>query len=153
MIHLPDLIKNALQPLQLPFREKGISLHTALDPFLPMVVGDQQQLTWVLTNLINNALRYTEENGSVTISAERIDEEIRLRVSDTGRGIPQEALPFIFEKFVQVKEAAETTPGSVGLGLAIAKQVVEDHGGRISVASEMGRGSTFTFTLPITRKS
>lgn len=153
MIHLPDLIKNALQPLQLPFREKGISLHTALDPFLPMVVGDQQQLTWVLTNLINNALRYTEENGSVTISAERIDEEIRLRVSDTGRGIPQEALPFIFEKFVQVKEAAETTPGSVGLGLAIAKQVVEDHGGRISVTSEVGRGSTFTFTLPITRKS
>jgi len=153
LVSLPFLVENAIRPLQLPFREKQIDLEVRVDSGLPTILGDQEQLTWVLTNLISNALRYTQEHGHVTIAAEQIDEEIHVRVSDTGRGIPQEALTTIFEKFVQIKKATETTPGSVGLGLAIAKQVVEDHGGRIWVVSEVGHGSTFTFTLPLTRKT
>jgi signal transduction histidine kinase len=152
-IHLPHLLDLALKPLQLPFKEKMIDLETKVDSTLPILWGDQQQLIWVITNLVNNALRYTQENGRVSVAAERVGDEIHVHVSDTGRGIPHEALDHIFEKFVQVRAATETTPGSVGLGLAIAKQVVEDHGGRIWVTSEVGRGSIFSFTLPIARKN
>ncbi len=152
-INLPHLLDTALKPLQLPFKEKQIDLQVHIDGNLPILWGDHQQLTWVITNLVNNALRYTMEDGRVCVSAERVGDEIQVHVSDTGRGIPREALDHIFEKFVQVRAATETTPGSVGLGLAIAKQVVEDHGGRIWVSSQVGRGSTFSFTLPIARKN
>jgi two-component system, NtrC family, sensor histidine kinase KinB len=153
LINLRYLVETALKPLQLPFREKQIALTVDLSANLPMILGDPLQLGWVLSNLVNNALRYTAASGQVTITAEQVNDEIHVHVSDTGRGIPQEALSMIFEKFVQVKTATDTTPGSVGLGLAIARQVVEDHGGRIWVVSEVGRGSTFTFTLPLTRKT
>lgn len=153
MINLHHVVETALKPLELPFREKQITLTMAIPNNLPMILGDPLQLGWVLSNLVNNALRYTAANGLVDITAEQIADEVHVRVRDTGRGIPQEALSMIFEKFVQVKAATDTMPGSVGLGLAIARQVVEDHGGRIWVVSEVGIGSTFTFTLPLTRKT
>jgi signal transduction histidine kinase len=107
-------------------------------------------MAWVLTNLVNNALRFTEVGGRVLVQAQRFEGMVRVSVSDTGKGIPPDAQDLIFEKFVQVKGSKETTPGSVGLGLAIAREVVEAHGGKIWVASELGKGSIFYFTIPLT---
>ena len=147
---LQKMVQETLGPLRLPFKEKGIDLVCELTG-TPMLYGDSQQLSYVITNLLNNALRHTPPGGKVEISAALIQEEIRIAVVDTGSGIPAEAQSTIFDKFVQVKKVSETTPGSVGLGLAIAKQVVEAHGGRIWVESEPGHGSAFYFTLPLTR--
>ncbi|HPG83903.1 MAG TPA: ATP-binding protein [bacterium] len=149
-LSLEIIVQEALGPLRLPFLEKEIRLSSELAG-LPPFLGDPQQLSYVLTNLLSNALRHTPRGGEVCISATAGTEELRVAVADTGAGIPAEARETIFEKFVQVRKESETTPGSVGLGLAIARQVVQAHGGRIWVESEPGRGSTFYFTLPLTR--
>jgi two-component system sensor histidine kinase ChiS len=99
----------------------------------------------VLTNLVVNAIRYTKQ-GEIKISAQPRGNSVAVSVSDTGSGIPTEYLPHIFDKFVQVPGAAT---GGAGLGLAIARLIIEAHGGQISVQSEPSRGSTFTFTLPL----
>jgi len=153
LLDLEELINESLKPLNLLVKEKNINLEVKIDRKFPVFWGDPQQLSWVITNLVNNALRYTPEHGHVTIAAEQMNGDICVHVADTGRGIPQEALETIFEKFVQVKKATESTPGSVGLGLAITKEVVEAHGGKIWVDSQVGKGSTFTFTIPVTRRS
>lgn len=143
-----QLIETGLKPLRLPLREKQIELDIQVDQRITELQGDPQHLSWVLTNLISNALRYTDPGGRVTIAVQPDNEMILFTVSDTGRGIPPDALESIFEKFIQIKQGNDTTPGSVGLGLAIARQVVEAHGGRIWVESELGKGSKFHFTLP-----
>jgi signal transduction histidine kinase len=148
-LNLRELIDESLKPLRLPFKEKQITLDISIDTGIPNIAGDRQQLGWVITNLVNNALRFTDEGGFVKIIATRDDGKIRVAVSDTGHGIPREAQRTIFDKFVQIKEPAETTPGSVGLGLAIAREVVEAHEGVIWVESAEGKGSTFFFTLPL----
>jgi two-component system sensor histidine kinase VicK len=102
---------------------------------------------------VSNALRYTPAGGKVTINAGRENGLIQVSVTDSGRGIPPEALESIFDKFVQVRQSTESTPGSVGLGLAIAKEVVEAHGGKIWVTSAVGKGSTFVFTIPLERET
>ncbi|HNW58512.1 MAG TPA: ATP-binding protein [bacterium] len=144
------MVRETLGPLRLPFEEKGITLICNLEE-LPMLFGDPLQLSYVITNLLNNALRHTPAGGRVEITTAAEAEEIRIAVVDTGIGIPPEAQSTIFDKFVQVKKESESIPGSVGLGLAIAKQVVEAHGGRIWVESEPGQGAAFYFTLPLTR--
>jgi two-component system sensor histidine kinase ChiS len=112
---------------------------------LPAVSADRAQIERVIVNLVTNALRYTK-HGEIKISAERRDDQVAVSVSDTGQGIPAEYLPHIFDKFVQVPGAAT---GGAGLGLAISKSIVEAHGGQFSVQSEAGRGTTFTFALPV----
>ena len=152
-VNLRTLVEEALKPLRLQFREKGIQVETDISPTTPDVPGDQQQLSWVMTNLVSNALRYTPENGKVIIHSEIENDSVRISVADSGRGIPADAIEMIFDKFVQVKQATDSMPGSVGLGLAIAKEVVEAHGGRIWVESIVGKGSTFHFTIPRSRVS
>jgi NtrC-family two-component system sensor histidine kinase KinB len=149
MIDIRKVIESTIHPLQLPFKEKGVSLRTTLEENLPQLIGDEQQFSWVISNLVNNALRYTSAGGCVEISAAKEGENMLLKVRDTGRGIPPESLTKIFDKFVQVKQTLDLTPGSVGLGLAIAKEIVEMYGGKIWVDSEVGKGSTFSFRLPI----
>jgi PAS domain S-box-containing protein len=148
-VNIAALVEDSLKPLRLPFSEKRITLNTAIDSALPDVSGDRQQLSWVVTNLASNALRFTDEGGTVRIDAVVDSNHVRVSVSDTGKGIPPDAQETIFDKFVQVKDPLLTTPGSVGLGLAIAREVVEAHGGRIWVESEEGKGTTFHFTVPI----
>ncbi len=148
-INLRSLVDEALKPLRLQFQEKNIHLRTEISLTIPEIAGDQQQLSWVITNLVSNALRYTPPDGDVIIRSELVDDSARLSVADSGRGIPPDAVEAIFDKFVQVKQATESTPGSVGLGLAIAKEVVEAHGGKIWVESIVGQGSTFFFTIPL----
>jgi signal transduction histidine kinase len=142
------LAGDTMRTLDLVLKAKRLTLRMDIDPVLPRVWGDVQQLSWVLGNLVNNAVRHTEAGGIITVRASNADGSIRVSVTDTGKGIPASELDGIFGKFIQIKGPSESTPGSVGLGLAIAKEAVEAHGGTIGVTSEIGKGSTFTFTLP-----
>ena len=109
------------------------------------IAGDATTLTWALSNLVTNALRYTPRGGSVTIEAVADDDTVRVVVSDTGPGIPRNQRERIFERFVQGREGPG---GAAGLGLAIVRDIVETHGGRVHLESEAGRGSRFTIDLP-----
>jgi signal transduction histidine kinase len=148
IVDIRKVIESALQPLQLPFQEKGVQLKVSLRSGLPSLVGDEQQFSWVISNLVNNALKYTDEGGMVEIRGVPDGENVLVQVRDTGKGISPEYLDKVFDKFVQVKQTLSSTPGSVGLGLAIAKEIVEMYGGTIWVESELNRGTTFSFRLP-----
>jgi signal transduction histidine kinase len=144
------LIESGLRSLQLQFSDKGVRLGMEFQDGLPRILADEQQLTWVVTNLVSNALKYTDAGGTVTVRAREDHGVLLVEVEDTGVGIAPEHLQTIFDKFVQVKRATDATPGSVGLGLAIAKEIVELYGGRIWASSAPGKGSTFSFELPLT---
>ena len=112
--------------------------------------GDRDRLAQMLWNLVENALRYTDPGGTVTLGLHNHGSVAELTVADTGVGIPAEHLPHIFERFYRVERARSHRDGSTGLGLAIVKQVAEAHGGQVRVRSEPGAGTTFTVALPIT---
>jgi two-component system, NtrC family, sensor histidine kinase KinB len=124
---------------------KGVHLAFDMDKDLPEVRADATKMTWVLTNLVSNALRYVSRNGHIRLSAQRIGHHVHLTVRDDGPGIPPAYQTKIFEKFVQIK--GRETAGT-GLGLAICKEIVRAHGGGIWVESNPEKGSAFTFTLP-----
>jgi len=147
------LVAEAIRPLRLPFEEKQIKLDFDVPERLPALFADPHQLIWVVTNLLSNALRFTDSGGSVHLTAIEEKDKLLVMVSDTGHGIPREQQEAVFDKFVQVKNSTDTTPGSVGLGLAIAREVVEAHGGRIWVESTVGVGSKFFFYLPAGNKN
>lgn len=147
-VDIRRVIDSALQPLYLPFKNKGVALECVQPDRLPLLVGDEQQFSWIVSNLVSNALRYTDAGGRVEITAASQGDDVVVQVKDTGKGIAPEYLATIFDKFVQVKHSMSATPGSVGLGLAIAKEIVELYGGTIWVESRINEGSTFTFRLP-----
>jgi signal transduction histidine kinase len=130
--------------------EKGVTLDTNLPPSSPTVPVDPGRLTQVLQNLLANALRHTPTGGKITLYLEAKPEAIHLAVADTGDGIPAEQLPHIFDRFYRTDPARSRDQGGAGLGLAIARAIVEAHGGQIAVTSEgtPGTGSTFTIQLP-----
>jgi len=149
LISAKDLLTTATNELRPQVEAKGLELKVAVPVDLPPVSVDRLQIERVINNLVINALRHTK-NGEVTISAEQRDNHVAISVADTGSGIPTEYLPHVFDKFVQVPDAPT---GGAGLGLTISKSIVEAHGGQISVQSQVGRGSTFTFTLPLAAES
>jgi len=112
------------------------------------VRGDETQLTSMFTNLVDNAVQYTPPGGRVEVTGGFEGSEIAIQVSDTGIGIPQASLPRIFERFYRVDKARSKETGGTGLGLSIVKHVAENHGGRVTVESTLGEGSTFTVYLP-----
>lgn len=122
-----------------------IRMETNVEDNLPLVIADAARVQQVLSNLVGNAVKFTPRAGTITVCAERIDGEVRFSVIDTGPGIPAEQLPHIFGRFWQAKTSDRR---GIGLGLAIAKGIVEAHNGRIWVESSVGLGSTFYFTLP-----
>lgn len=140
-----DLISTAVKELRPQVEAKGLELSVDAPVELPWVSVDRLQIERVISNLVINALRHTK-HGQIKISAEQRDSQLAVSVCDTGSGIPTEYLPHIFDKFVQVPDAPT---GGAGLGLTISKSIVEAHGGQISVQSQLGRGTTFTFTLPL----
>ncbi|HZE72517.1 MAG TPA: ATP-binding protein [Pyrinomonadaceae bacterium] len=144
-IQTRDLITAEAGELRPQVESKGLAFRVDVPADLPTVKADRSQIERVLANLVINAIRYTKQ-GEIRISAEPRGHYVAFSVSDTGGGIPQEYLPHIFDKFVQVPGAAT---GGAGLGLAISRLIIEAHGGQISVQSELGHGSTFTFTLPV----
>ena len=129
----------------------GVRVVGEISPGLPPVWADRERLHQVVFNLLDNALRFTPRGGTVTISAARSGDALQVRVADTGPGIPPEHLPYVFERFYRVDQARSRGDGGTGIGLAIARSIVEAHGGRIWAESEVGSGSTFGFELPIAR--
>jgi signal transduction histidine kinase len=139
------LILEALEPIRTAARDQGIEVAMELGDALPSVWADQVQIGQVFSNLLNNALRYTAPGGRITISAAKEGEMLRFFVTDTGSGIPNQFLQRIFEQFFRVPD--QQAEKGAGLGLAIAKEIVEAHGGNINVESREGQGTTFSFTL------
>ena len=127
--------------------QQSVEVRVEVAPNLPLIEADRERIAQVLGNLMSNALRYTPEGGTITLSAEAAGESVLLRVSDTGPGIEPDHLPYIFQRFYRADES-RTTNGESGLGLAIAKSLVEAHGGTITVESTVGQGTTFTVALP-----
>ena len=129
--------------------ERRIRLHTELQPQVSMR-GDRAQLGLLLSNLLDNALRYTPAKGTVCVRLDATESRAMLQVADTGEGIPARELSRVFERFYRVDKARARQTGGTGLGLAIVRHVAEAHGGTVRVDSELGHGSTFTVTLPVT---
>lgn len=133
-------------------QRENVTIVNDVDENLPAVYADFEHVTWVLNNLLSNALKYTKSGDFITISAKVIGSFIETTIKDTGDGIPSEYLDRIFDKFVQVKGHEIETRGT-GLGLAVAKEIVTAHGGTITAESEMDAGSTFRFTLSLAKFS
>jgi signal transduction histidine kinase len=143
------VVNQAIAATSSLFEHKGLELIKDIQTDLPDVVGDWDRLIEVVINLISNAVKFTDA-GSVTCRARHVGSEIIIGVIDTGVGIAEADQPKLFEQFTQVGgDALTDKPKGTGLGLAISKEIVEHHGGRIWVESELGKGSTFSFTLPI----
>jgi signal transduction histidine kinase len=147
-VAVPEIISRASAATASLFESNGLHFSKHIAPGLPQIIGDQDKLIQVVINLISNAVKFTEK-GSVICRAERKDSEVVISVSDTGIGISVEDQPKVFEKFTQVGDTLTDKPKGTGLGLTICKEIVEHHGGRIWVESELGKGSTFSFALPI----
>jgi two-component system, NtrC family, sensor histidine kinase KinB len=143
-INVEDLVLQAMDKMRPAFRDHGITLNLKVAPDVPRVLADPTRLQLVFDNLLSNALKYTPMGGEVTIKAQPEDNLVRFVVEDTGIGIPPEFLPRVFEKFFRVPGQEQI---SSGLGLTIAKETVEAHGGAIEVASQPGKGTAFTFTV------
>ncbi len=140
-----SIARDAAQAFRAPAEGKGIDLRLELLPSLGTVVADPERIDLAFANLVGNAVKYTPAGGRIAISAERRDGVVRYNVTDNGPGVPPELRVAIFEKFF--RRPGATTPGA-GLGLFIAKEIVEAHGGKIGVEGEPGAGSTFWFELP-----
>ena len=148
-VDLVALVREVAQSVQSGARSQGVAMNAVL-PDAPLTVnGDRQRLAQVLLNLLSNALRHTPAGGQITVSVTRTGDEGRVSVRDTGEGIPAAALPHIFERFYRADRARSRDTGGSGLGLSIARSLIEAHGGRIWAVSEEGKGSEFTFALPL----
>ena len=144
LIHLLETMVNTIRPSA---EMKKISLSTDISQYIVPVMGDEEQLSRVFMNLLSNAVKYTPEGGKVELTARLEGDFIRVDVSDTGYGIPEEDLPRIFEKFYRVKKNKKVAKGT-GMGLAMVKRILEIHNAEIKVSSEPGKGSCFTVYIP-----
>jgi GGDEF domain-containing protein/two-component sensor histidine kinase len=151
-LDLRGLIEFILSSFKPQVDGKSIKLQVEVPPEGPAIYGDREKVEQILTNLVGNALKFTPEGGEIVISVKPYDGDgnmMAIAVKDSGVGIPSDQLDKIFEKFHQVEGSLQRSVGGTGLGLAITKGLVEAHQGKIFVESEVGKGSTFTFTLPI----
>jgi signal transduction histidine kinase len=142
-------IQETMAVLQPKANAKKISLTTDLPKELLRVNIDAHRIKEVLCNLVDNAIVHTDKGGQIIIAVQKQDNMVAVSVLDTGEGIPEKELPLIFERFYRVDKSRARTTGGTGLGLTIAKRLVESHGGTITVKSQPGQGSCFTFTLPV----
>ncbi len=144
-----DTVKESINVMQFNAHEKKIDIKLNLSETEPEISADWLKIFQVMNNLISNAIKFTHEGGSVTISVRYSQDNVEVSVTDTGQGIAEDDIPLIFDKFRQVKSKATRGEKGTGLGLAIAKNLIELHGGKIWVESTMGkRGTTFYFTIP-----
>jgi signal transduction histidine kinase len=146
---LIEAVANNCQPLA---RAKSIKLNLILEKGIPEINFDKDRITQVLTNLINNAVKFTDQ-GSVEISTKRLENAVRVAIKDTGIGIKKEDLPRLFESFSQVgKNYDDKDRGGTGLDLAISQKIIQEHRGKMEVESEFQKGSSFSFYLPIVER-
>lgn len=139
------LVDEAVQMMRPLAENKGLAIRQRVAGGLPSILSDRKRILQVLANLLGNAVKFTPEGGAITITADGEGEAVRFTVADTGAGIPGDALPHLFDRYWQ---ARHTGHAGAGLGLYIAKGIVEAHGGRLRAQSSPGQGSTFSFTLP-----
>jgi len=149
---LSDLISDTLETFSALAAEKGTQLGGHVEAGVDPVLIDARLIGRVLANLVGNAIRHTPGGGSIGVTAGARAAGVQVDITDTGEGIGSEDLPHIFERFYRGEKSRSRTTGGAGLGLAIAKGIVEAHGGTISVQSQVGRGAQFTFTLPQARQ-
>jgi two-component system phosphate regulon sensor histidine kinase PhoR len=142
------VVKRVLTAMKPLAEKKSIKLSFVISEGVNSLVADEGRVESVVTNLVNNAIKFTPDGGSIDISVQQVGEDVRISVTDTGVGIPKEALGKIFDRFYRVRRTGSRVQGT-GLGLAIVKEIVAMHGGRIEVESEEGRGSKFTIILPL----
>ena len=148
------LVAKALHQVEALAKEKHLTLKQEIPPDIPTFIGDEEKLLRTLVNLLGNAIKFTPLSGTITVAAQLKAQEqdiassLVFSVRDTGEGIPSEAFERIFQKFGQVESRKAGRKMSTGLGLTFCKLVVEAHGGRIWVESELGQGSTFLFAIP-----
>jgi len=148
-LRLDALVSAVIAEIQVARADHLVSVRADVSLDVPPLWADPERIHQVLFNLVDNAVRFTPPGGEVVVSAVRTGRRCEVRVVDTGPGIPPEHLPFLFERFYRVEQARSRGDGGTGIGLAIARSVVEAHGGRIWAESEVGRGSVFTFDLPL----
>jgi len=144
-----ELVNQTVATVQAQAMAKGLSVSIDLSDRLPPVNIDYHRISQVLRNLLENAVAHTAKGGSITVAAKQQDNWVEVSVTDTGEGIPADDLPNIFERFYRVDKSRTRATGGSGLGLTIAKRLVEAHGGKIKVQSELGKGSCFSFTIPV----
>lgn len=147
-VQLAELIDNCIHDQLLQAKNKGVILQTDIED-IPPIKGDRDKLTDVLTNLIDNALKFTSEGGRIVVSARKIPEGVHIEVKDTGIGIPADHIPHLFQRFYQVDSSTSRRYGGTGLGLYIAKTIVEAHEGKIWIESEEDKGTTVHVELPM----
>lgn len=152
-LEVADVVDRALVVIAPTAEQKRIAVTADIPDGLPQVYGDPRRVDQILVNLLNNAVKYTPDTGSVTLTAQNDEEAgmVRVSVADTGIGIAADLLPELFNRFVRAERVERTNVMGSGLGLSIAKGLVEAHGGQIWAESEEGRGATFTFTLPVAK--
>lgn len=142
------LIEYSTAPIQAQLDEKKITLEKMIDPAIKTLMVDPEKISWVLINLLNNAIRYSEEGSKIVLSVSRKSDKVEISVQDYGPGIAEDDIKKIFKKFVQIKTNGQKNSGSLGIGLAISKEVIETHDGQIGVDSKEGKGARFYFTIP-----
>ncbi|MDX2254524.1 MAG: ATP-binding protein [Pseudanabaenaceae cyanobacterium bins.39] len=147
-LEIMEVVNRAFAATSALFEQKGLNLVREISPDLPMIIGDKDRLIQVVINLISNAVKFTDR-GSITCRVRQHHDSIMVSVIDQGVGISESDQGKVFEKFKQVGDTLTDKPQGTGLGLPISREIVEYHGGRIWVESELGKGSTFSFTLPI----
>ena len=148
-VSLHPLVREVLSEIEVAGADRGVRLEDLVPDDLPLVLVDRERVHQVLFNLLDNAVRFTPNGGRVSVAAHRVNGVCEVSVADTGSGISSEHLPRLFERFYRADAARSRGDGGTGIGLAIARSVVEAHGGRIRAESEPGRGSVFTFELPV----
>ena len=141
-----DLVRDALERYRSAAEDAGITLQCQLEAPLPLVLVDKERIEHVFDNLMTNALRHTERGGTIILRAAAAEGTVQFSVADTGEGIPAQFVPRVFDKFFRTPGAKQQ--GGAGLGLAIVHEIIVSHGGQIGVQSTIGKGTTFTFSLP-----
>lgn len=149
-ISVPEAIDEVCNLIKTNAEQQNVTLNKEIDPSLKFIEADRDQFKQILLNLVRNAVKFSkDEGGAVTVKAKRVEDSAQFSVSDTGIGIKEEDMNKLFGVFQQVDMRISRKYGGMGMGLAITKQLVEMHGGRIWVESKYGEGSTFTFMLPL----
>lgn len=147
-VSIYDITKECVFRMDISAKQKNHELIFQSEDGIPEINGDKDRVEQVIVNIISNAIKYTPDNGKITVKLAKDAGSVILRISDTGLGIPKEDLPRLFERFYRVDKARSRMLGGTGLGLAIAKQIVEAHGGTIRIESEYGKGTEVIITFP-----
>jgi signal transduction histidine kinase len=148
-VDVDSLVRTVVSEVEVARADHLVGVRVEIPEDLPPLWADRERIHQVLFNLLDNAVRFTPPGGEVVVTAIRRGGACEMRVTDTGPGIPAEHLPFLFERFYRVDQARSRGDGGTGIGLAIARSVVEAHGGAIRAQSEVGRGSVFAFDVPL----